>query len=87
VYKHQELLKKLAAKIRAGKHYSENKKDIKTILLLTTYIEMLQEYTLQEEDADSVNFLTPVQMQNLALKINYLTGLRYNYNFILELNL
>lgn len=87
IYQHAQMTKELMYKIRSGKHYNEIRKDIKKILLLTTYTDILREHTLLKSGATNTNFFTASEMQNLALKINYLTGLRFNYDFILNENI
>lgn len=73
---------KLLKEIWSGKHYDEIKRQVKELVLLFSYTDILDHYTLPtSEEEEAQNFFSAVDMKNIALKINWLTGLRYNYNF------
>lgn len=74
---------KLAHKVNIGVPYDFIRKDIKELVYLVPYLDMLYEYTLPtSESEEDNNFLTPAQMRSTAVKINRLLNLAYNYDFI-----
>jgi hypothetical protein len=81
-WRHIQKTRNLIQMMKPGYTYHQMKKYIKELLLLDSYTDILLEYTLPDSAETSENFLTPKSIKNIALKINYLTGLRYNYNFI-----
>lgn len=81
-WRHVQKTRGLLQLMKLGYTYNQLEKEIKELLLLDSYMDILLEYTLPDDVETSENFLSPDDMKNIALKINYLTGLRYNYNFV-----
>lgn len=81
-WRHIYKTRNFIAKIRLGTPYKNVEKEIKEIIMLDSYLDILLEYNLPESIETNDNFLSPDNMKYIALKINKLTGLRYNYNFI-----
>mgnify|MGYP000639126015 CR=1 FL=1 len=81
-WRHVQKTRNLVQFIRMGYTYTQLEKEIKELTLLDSYMDILLEYTLPDNTETSENFFDPDVMKNIALKINYLTGLRYNYDFV-----
>lgn len=81
-WRHVGMTRNLVHKIRLGTPYDAIYEDMISLTLLDNYFDILLEYTLPTTLEESQeNFLSPENMKNIALKINKLTGLRYNYDF------
>lgn len=77
---YSDLIYVISKKIKIGKTIGV---PMQNLILMSFYIEMILNYNLPLETEDNMNYLSDIEMQDIAFNLNRLLNKVYNPDFIL----